>query len=354
MRSLDVEVVAVYELPVPIWVTCAALGSTYPSGYGSVGFNLAMPEVHPPVGAAPSVLGVVRSRETGERDDGLPASGDNGELTVWTQEFGAFIPESLRPATALIRVAVIDVQAPAHATRSWAGPDDRLVEVVASWFDQVRSWVEVITGQDLDPEHRVYAAEDVAPGLSFISPPHNASLALTITTPRIRPVQQEEWRMILAAVRDGREPPLEELLSRDARAAHARGSNRRATVDAATAVEVVLARVVTSREEQLPEAQAARLSRKPMFGTFIDIAHASGLEFAVPFEMLRALNKARIDAVHHGREPNSWDTANHVQVAIDFLGAHGPYTRSEEIEIDGSEWILHDVSEHEAPPDAES
>lgn len=300
-----------------------------------------MPLDRPPVGAAPAVDGVDQSAPSHNQVSDQPDD-QTGELLVWTQEYGAFIPESLRPATGLKRVVVTGVEAPKHATRTWAGPDDRLVEVIAAWFDQVRSWIEVLTGQDLDPQHRVYDAEVVAPGLNFISPPHDASLALTITTPRIRPVREQEWRTVMEAVRDGREAPLEELLSRDARAAHARGFNRRAVVDAATAVEVLLAREVTSRAEELPEAQRNRLDRKPMFGTFIDIAEASGLEFTLPFAQLRELNKARVEAVHHGRAPSAWDTANLVQIAIDFLGAHGPYRRSGTSEPDGSEWVVHD------------
>lgn len=148
--------------------------------------------------------------------------------------------------------------------------------------------------------------------------------------------------MVMAAVRDGQEAPLEELLSRDARAAHARGFNRRAVIDAATAVEVLLAREVASRAEELPAAQRNRLDRKPTFGTFIDIAEVSGLKFALPFAHLRDLNKARVEAVHHGQGPSAWDTANLVQIAIDFLGAHGPYRRSGESEPDGSEWVVYD------------
>jgi hypothetical protein len=79
---------------------------------------------------------------------------------VWAQEYGAFIPESLRPATALHRVAMTDVDGPAYDDhRSWITPDIQLARCVNRWFDDVRTWAEVVTGQDLDPNHRVYDAE---------------------------------------------------------------------------------------------------------------------------------------------------------------------------------------------------
>lgn len=124
------DVKAIYELPVPIWVTTATLGATYSSGYGPVRFDIVMPLDRPPVGMAPAIEGLDQSAlsrmHVSEEPDDLV-----GELVVWTQEYGAFIPESLRPATALIRVVVSGVQAPKHATRTLAGPDDRLVEVIA-------------------------------------------------------------------------------------------------------------------------------------------------------------------------------------------------------------------------------
>ncbi|MFI9387888.1 hypothetical protein [Kutzneria sp. NPDC052558] len=59
---------------------------------------------------------------------------------------------------------------------------------VDKWFDDVRTWAEVVTGQDLDPRYRVYDAESAGTGLTFIEPPHDGPLGLTITTPRILPL----------------------------------------------------------------------------------------------------------------------------------------------------------------------
>ena len=280
----------------------------------------------------------------------MPDSHD-GELTQWTCEYGAFIPESLKPATTLQRVVITNVEAPEDPTRLWNGPDLQLAEVIEGWFDRVRTWAEILTGQDLDPSHRVFDAVISGVGLSFIEPPHEGSLGMTLTTPSIRPVRADEWRTILELVRVGTEPPLEELVSRDARAAHRRGFNRRATIDAATSLEVVLSRVLTAMADQLPEKQQKRLNDKPTLGTFVSIAEASKIEFDVPFDQLRLLTQRRNDAVHRGQAATAWETATLVQIAIDFIAAHGTFKRTGDTEPDGSEWVLGnpvDVSDEDA------
>ncbi|MET3172723.1 UNVERIFIED_ORG: hypothetical protein ABIB52_000551 [Arthrobacter sp. UYCu721] len=195
-------VTAICELPVPIWVSCAALGGTYPSGYGRVQFDVAMPQDLAPAGGPPVIDGVE-----------VPESLD-GELVAWTTEYAADVPDEFQPATALRRIVITAVEAPTDAARSWRGPDQQLGECIKFWFDQVRSWVEIFTGQDLDPGHRVYDAETVGAGLTFIAPPREGDLGLQLTTRHLQPVKVAEWQWILAAVRDGKEQPLFEGVHR--------------------------------------------------------------------------------------------------------------------------------------------
>ncbi|WP_247686730.1 hypothetical protein [Micromonospora sp. C31] len=204
----------------------------------------------------------------------------------------------------------------------------------------MRTWTEVLTGQDLDPNHRVYDAESVGAGLTFIEPPHDGALGFTITTPRVLPLRAREWADILGFVRDGKEPPLEEVLSRDARAAHRRNAYRRAIIDAATALEIALGRHVRSHVDQLPERQRGRISERTALGDYISIAEHSGLQLAVPVDRLRWLNKRRNDAAHRGAAPGHWEAGNAVQVMIDFLGVHGRFRRTGGREPDGGELVL--------------
>lgn len=299
-------VTAIYELPVPIWVSCAALGGSYASGYGNLQFDVSMPQDGAPVGGAPVIDGVE-----------VPKYLD-GELVAWTTEYAAWIPEEFQPATALRRIIITAVEAPTDAARSWRGPEQQLGEFIKFWFDQVRTWAEILTGQDLDPGHRVYDAETVGAGLTFVAPSREGALGLQLTTPNIQPVTAVEWKWLLAAVRDGKEPPLERLLIRDANAAFARRFYRRAIIDAAAALELTLVRVLDERIEDLPVPQRKRLDGATL-GRYIDIAKASGFEFDVTFEDLKRLNLARNDAVHRAQAPEYVETVVLLRVAGDFL-----------------------------------
>lgn len=302
-------VTAIYELPVPIWVRCAALSGTYPSGYSRVQFDVVMPQERVPAGGPPVIDGIE-----------VPESLD-GELVEWTTEYAAWIPEEFQPATALRRIVITAVEAPTDAARSGQSPDRQLGEFIGFWFDQVRSWVEILTGQDLDPGHRVYDAETVGAGLTFIAPPHEGELGLRLTTRHVRPVSGDEWRGILAAVREGKEPPLEHLLIRDANAAFARGFFRRAVIDAAAALEIALVRVLDEKIEELPEKQRGRLDNRPTLGVYISVAEISGFEFEVTFEELKQLVDARNDAVHRAQAPDYVGTHILLRVAGEFLGS---------------------------------
>lgn len=313
---VPMDVTAIYELPVPIWVTGTVLGETFPSGYGKLRFEVAMPQDQPPVGGAPAIDGVM-----------IPTELSDGELVAWTTEYVANIPEVLQPATALRRIVITAVEAPTDPVRSWRGPDQQLGELVGFWFNQVRTWAEIFTGQDLDPGHRVFDAETIGAGLTFIEPPHEGDLGIRLTTRDIRPVSADEWQWILAAVRDDVEPPVVELLIRDARAAFARGFYRRAIIDAAAALEIALVHTLDDRIEELPEKQRGRLDNRPSLGVYISIAEISGFEFEVTFEELRRLVDSRNDAAHRVQAPNFLKTHDLLRIATDFLGSHGVVRR---------------------------
>lgn len=322
------DVTAIYEFPVPIWLTCTSLGRAYKTGYGPLRFDVVMPEDAPPFGGPPNVEG---ARE---------AMAGSGEQVVWAQEYGAYIPESLQPATAVHHVALTAIEAPTYPDRSWLTPDNQLSRSVDTWFDGVRTWAEIVTGQDLDPRHQVYDAEAIGAGLTFIEPPRQDAQGLRLTTRHVSPLREKEWETILDLVREGTEPPLEEVLSRDARAAQRRGANRRAVLDAATALEIALGRHVRNLSAKLPEKQQKRIDDRTALGDYISIAEHSHLELAVDVEKLREVNKLRNNAAHRGEAPDSWAAVTAVQVMMDFLGAHGRYRRTGSSEPDGGELVL--------------
>lgn len=329
-------VTAVYELPVPIWVMSDALEGSYPTGVGPVSFDVVMPLDREPVGAPPDVL------EQGWTTD------DAGDLIQWTVQYAGTIPPSLQPAKALRRVVITNVQAPRDEQREWRTADHQLAEVIASWFDAVRTWAEILTGQDLDPGHRVYDATPVGEGLTFIEPPHDGLAGINLTTQRVRPLRARKWGDILDAVGRDSEPPLEEVLSRDARAAHRRGAYRRAILEAGTALEIALGQHVRDHKGHLKEYHQKRINDPKDhlgLGNYIDMAAAAELELAVSIDALREVKDLRNDAAHHGEAPGAWATGEVVQRTINFLAAHGRYRRSADDEPDGSEWVPVDPEE---------
>jgi hypothetical protein len=330
---------AVYELPVHIWVMTDALDTTYPAGLGSLSFNVVMPSSVGPFGGPPSVPGLEEQPELA------------GPEVTWALEYAAHIPDSYKPATAVHRVAITDVDGPTPAHRPWSMPADQLADYITPWFDSVRTWAEVFTGQDLDPNHRVYDAESIGVGLTFLDASDDPK-GLRIMTPRVLPLRAGEWAAILQLVRDGKEPPLEELLSRDARASQRRGADRRAVIEAATALEISLGRFVRDREADLPPRQRERLNDRTALGGYIDIAEQSQLPLEISVERLRWLSSLRNDAAHRGEAPNNWDAGKAVQIAMDFLGAHGRYTRRPERDPDGSEFVLVNDPDGEEPVQA--
>lgn len=59
----DMDVSAIFELPVHIWVTCDALAAKYPTGYGELRFSVVLPTDQPPLGGAPDVPGTASRAE---------------------------------------------------------------------------------------------------------------------------------------------------------------------------------------------------------------------------------------------------------------------------------------------------
>jgi hypothetical protein len=72
------DVSAIFELPVHIWVMCDALAAKYSTGYGELRFSVVLPTDQPPLGGAPDVPGTASRAEL------------TGDQVVWAQEYGAF------------------------------------------------------------------------------------------------------------------------------------------------------------------------------------------------------------------------------------------------------------------------
>jgi hypothetical protein len=323
------NVTAIFELPVPIWISTGVLGERITSGFGSVTFDVLMPTDDGPAGGPPRVEGVE-----------VPTVVDGSlELLTWAQRFAAF--PSDRDSTAVCRVVV---QTNGAANR-WSDPY-ALARAIDPWFNAVRTWAETITGQDLDPDHRVYSATAHGARLTILEPipTTEGPIALTLETPNVIPVPADRWRHILAQVAAGTEPPLEEQLSRDSRAAFARNQLRRSVIDAASAAEIVLHQVVSTQvtTADMPNREYRKkfeaLDNQPL-GGLVTIVEKVGVDLGVDPASLKELSKVRDDAIHRGVTPTHQNAYDVVQASIKLLGRQGPWKRAESLPDFVSEWV---------------
>lgn len=302
-----------YALPVPIWLSQDALGKAYETGLGDLRFQLHLPVAEPlgpeaSKGRVGSRAPTIRGRELAELDAAI-ADAPN-RIPAWTQRFAASIDPENEPAMALLRCVITDV--------TFAGTDAdssdltyRLARSINLWFDHLRTWVEVLTGQDLNPYHRVYDAEDHGRDLTFIEPKVIGSVSSRFTTSHITPIGESAWTDSLRAVMDGRRPPLEYVLLRDAYASNLRGETRRAVLELGTATELVLSRYLLKLQQKdgLGRHQELDIGRQTL-GRFVDIVMDLEVLSRYHNEGLRKFKSMRNDAAHRGQNPDPIDLAH--------------------------------------------
>lgn len=264
----------------------------------------------------------------------LPMVADNDEALAespWVMNYGAFTDG---PVVALCRVGIIAPLENAEHLRAAPWNDgspravvhDALAHGVEAWFDAVRSWVEVLTGQDLNHRHPVYDATLHGHGLtlwdgSALSPPG----LLTLTTPTVAPLDLSGWTLVLARVAGGVAPPAEHLLARDARAAAVRRETRKAVLDAAAAAELVLNGLLAQELAALPdETRSAVQAEHRTLGRLVDLLAKSRHDVAERQDDLKHLTTLRNRAAHRGAAPNYDDAVRAVDTATGLVLRHIP------------------------------
>lgn len=296
------DVKAVYKLPVPIWIMSDSFDQTISTGCRGVSFDVCMPSADSP---SDFVNPSFRS----------PAAlNHQSVLTPWATRYAAMVEDQFEPALAIDRIGLENVVGHFRDERTWAGADHQLTEVIGIWFDEVRTWVEVLTGQDLDPNHRLYSAVDLGADLSFIEPSHEGPVGLRLTTEVVRPVTNSEWRVILDKVNQAARPPLEHILLRDANNAYRRVDFRRSLVDTGTALEIVLKRALEQWEVRNPSYNGKPIKSIRMLGKILEKIDELQIEVGASVDRLRTVVDLRNDAVHEGKEPSSLCAASAISI----------------------------------------
>lgn len=319
-------IVGVYDLPIHVFVRPDVLGSRVPTAAGKLRF-----EVLAPVRVADAAVDVVVPPP-------LPLVADDDEAlgeSPWVMNYGAFTDG---PAVALCRVGIaarVDSAESLTAARWNEGSPravvhDALAHRVEVWFDAVRSWVEVLTGQDLNHRHPVYDATLHGHGLklwdgSALAPPG----LLTLTTPAVNPLNLSGWTSVLARVAEGAEPPAEHLLARDARAAAVRRETRKAVLDAAAAAELVLNGLLAHELTGLPDTtRSAIQAEHRTLGRLVDLLARARPDVADRRDDLKHLTTVRNRAAHRGTAPDYDDAVRAVDTATELTLLHVPLDRA--------------------------
>lgn len=311
----DVEpiILGALALPIPIVVEPEALGLTVKGRVGAATVITHVPfHQEPDPELDTDDLTLTMSVQRG--DPPPPTTGrvlrDWGEAPTSDRE----APTQLRRL--LFRVA--GVEADLGEPRRGVGPTlaDRLCDEVFRfgnrWLDLVRSWVEVLTLQDLDHVHPRWTAHIEGAGIATFNIDGSrlgSGGIMRLDSDSPTPAAADVIRTALREAGEDRYPPLAHLLLRDARAAWYRDQARRALIDAATATEVSLSAVA---------ANAGLLSpgKFLMLGPLVSNLEASGhITLDVASQLRDVVIEPRNKAVHEGAEPSSWDAAEACKAA---------------------------------------
>jgi hypothetical protein len=292
----DVALIScVYDLPVPFGVDASVMGQRVPTRLGPADAEVRTPELSDGVFAVPDLPGV--NTDTPELAD-----------RQWASDSPALAEGSWLLRRVGLVLHVRDGNVPEGRPGTGPSMEARLTEAafahVDGWFDRLRSWVEVLTGQDLDSRSPVYDAWLEGAGLRVFRP--TAAGVEIVDRSRVRlttrdepPVPLGAWRFVLDRAGSDQYPPVEHLLMRDARAALAREQTRRAVLDAGAAVELVLVELADGALSPLSSVVAAAATpRNRTLGQLVAFVKAAQLELPVPVLELDNLLRLRNNATH--------------------------------------------------------
>lgn len=307
-----------YPLPAAVGVRLEVLGSIGATRLAGLPSQVYLPrllETGYPILRQPGVLdGLVSEPEYSDGqdpDDPRPES-PWGYPTSWVSA-----PEATAIAVTQILVSFESVDA-ADRTQLL----ERSMTALPLWFALLKDWCEVLTGQDLDdvaPRRRVQLEGE---GWAC----WHADAPLTIDHRVIfdldygEPLGKSRWDRLLVLVGTGTEPVVEHVLLRDARAAHVRGQYRRAVVDAATALEVSLHRVLLEMHRSSPSALSSELLRVAERWTLGNLVESLAKMGRLPPSVTGNLVKLRNEVIHkRAKEPTEAESAVMLIAAADSV-----------------------------------
>ena len=309
-----------YELPIHIAVTHDLLGSVCSTEIGGVPALVLAP------GPVPGGLDYPAIPPTLQ---GIP--GDRlGTPFEWAITYAGEYTQA--GATCLRRVGII-LSEPEEALPELPRDFGQLTMRIAlaaqeglnSWFDLVRAWIEVLTEQDLDYRSPSYDLTFQGDGFHRWD-----GLWLTKELPATRtrvinPVSLDEWMRILRMAGEEREPPLEYLVARDARAALLRGDLRRAAIDMGTAAEITLNNAYRQNFAAIRGVGRTLSQGDRNLRTLVEALSDADVPLGTAQEDIGHLANARNVAVHEGREMTADELRPCLTTLTALLEKHGTH-----------------------------
>jgi hypothetical protein len=327
----------VYELPASIGVSKGCLGKSFPITIASRHGKATLPIVDwnsgrwgkgNPVLAAPVTgLGATPDKQllrfTSNREKGEPGRGDFwGQVSAWRAKPQTVSTAFVRAVWLQFRVRATDPLRSPQSNDATSPRESAYAEVYGDmdrWFEALRTWLELISDQDLDPQHPLPTGHSPGSGLSLFSF-DQAQLDYFLGVRTISSIAHMVTPLTVGRLRLGFRqanmnvaPSDARLLLRDAYAETRRGRTRRAVIDAGSAVELTLADFAARGSVTMPP--------KPTLGVYVKALQARA---SLPANTQVALVDVRNAAIHENHTPTNADSHTALEVASVVLNKLDP------------------------------
>ena len=201
---------------------------------------------------------------------------------------------------------------------------ESIVGAMDTWWDNVRGWLETVTGQHLTQvgHRKTEFIGNKTPIWTLLEDgTHGTPISIATTSDlslgQVHGVTADIFRECVSLA--GEEPGLAWTLLRDARSLSEVGQYRRAVIDAATAAEVAVSAILDTRLQGTDEqVRKALLASNRMLGPKGKLLNKLGCP-PLPSTFDEDLVKPRNDAVHKGEPPDGVQCRKAISMAVEVV-----------------------------------
>lgn len=303
------------QFPTGVFVTADVLGNRTAVEFGGTPAVVHVPrcgaEVHGELVAPDVPAGDQLLRQSGSHAHGAPFFESWGQVT----HSDASVPLGAVVETVALEIPSLRAEQTADVRRE--------AEV---WINRLVRWIEVLSRQAVRLGFRTSGTHPVV-GNDWIDitsePATRVRGTINVQCCAISGgLTLADWSRACDHASRATDPPLAQLILADARDALLKGDERRAVIDAATAVEIAVSDALRSAlgATMPPELMEAVMRRTWQIGARVDLARAAGLSISSDLES--GLLKERNEVVHRGASPT--DARRSFTLADDVVQSLAP------------------------------